>query len=485
MVVSSTRAEYVAVPRLRTDLETESWRLLREEWLADPAARAESEAWEQRRAQVRPHMRAWLNRFLEGDIGVERFRAAFDRRTRTDWDAFALKGASGAMFLNALAKHGAHPVKLARCLRAAFRLPADVDAAAGQLAEFVARVASPSLALDANGQAHPESVVAQPTHAVFFATMCWHLQDPDRWPGFHPSARQVLHDEEELFASTGSPVRDYLIFRETFLSLASALSLTVWQLEHLCWWHAQRSSTTSDDGLFTYDGYDDVTPRRARGRGTHGARSGRGVRRELPSRAPLADRPAALGQLAVRETPPPYVPFTEPPPLDHTHVQWMLAKVGQQLGCRAWIAANDWRREWGGERLGSLSVPRLPPLGMAPDSQRLVSLIDVVWLTGSNEVAAAFEVEHTTSVYSGLLRMADLAALSPNLSFPLYIVAPAARLAKVRRELARPTFRALGLHQRCRFFSSEALLRALPGLSRWATGPDAIEKLADAAPVAD
>jgi hypothetical protein len=111
---------------------------------------------------------------------------------------------------------------------------------------------------------------------------------------------------------------------------------------------------------------------------------------------------------------------------------------------------------------GALSVPRLPQLGMAPDSQRLVSLIDVVWLTGSNQVAAAFEVEHTTSVYSGLLRMADLAALSPNLNFPLYVVAPASRLPKVRRELARPTFRALELDRRCRFFSSEALLRALP-----------------------
>jgi hypothetical protein len=49
----------------------------------------------------------------------------------------------------------------------------------------------------------------------------------------------------------------------------------------------------------------------------------------------------------------------------------------------------------------------------------------------------------------------------------------------VRRELVRPTFRALALDRRCRFFSSEALLKALPNLARWATGPDAIEKLAE------
>ena len=459
--------------RPRTDLETESWRLLREEWASDAEARAECEEWEQRRARVRPQMLAWLNRFLDGGVGVERFRAEFDRRTRTDWDAFALKGPSGAMFLNAVSKHAGHRVKLARHLRAALRIPGDVAAAAVQLAEFVEKVAAPSLGLDADQRPSPDAGVAQPTHAVFFASMCWHLRDPDQWPGFHPSSRQVLHDEEALFAPTGNPVCDYLAFREAFLSLASALSLTVWQLEHLCWWHVRRSTETNN-GLFTYD---DGAPRRRRTRGERH----RHDRRPAPTERPVLRTQPSSPVWAVRESTPPYVPFTDPPTLDHTYVQWLLAKVGQHLGCRVWIAANDLRREWGGERLGALSVPRLPQLGMSPDSQRLVSLIDVVWLTGSNQVAAAFEVEHTTSVYSGLLRMADLAALSPNINFPLYVVAPASRLPKVRRELARPTFRALELDRRCRFFSSEALLRALPGLNRWATGPEAIEKLADAA----
>jgi hypothetical protein len=416
-------------------------------------------------------MCAWLDRFLDGDIGLERFRATFDRRTRTDWDAFALKGPAGAGFLNALAKHGGHRVKLARRLRQVLRVPADVETAALQLGELVATLSAPALELDPTNAAHDghDGIAVQPTHAVFFASLCWHLHDPDKWPGFHPSARLVLSEEEDLFIPTGNPVRDYLLFREVFLSLAVGLSLTVWQLEHLCWWRS-RQTESDDSGLFSYD---DVRRRRPRQKTTFADRPARQV--------VYAERPAKAARAAVRETTPPYVPFTDPPPLDHTHVQWLLAKVGGQLGCRVWVAANDWRRDWSGERLGSLSVPRLPPLGMSPDSQRLVSLIDVVWLSGTNQVAAAFEVEHTTSVYSGLLRMADLAALSPNLSFPLYIVAPAARLPKVRRELARPTFRALGLDQRCRFFSSESLLRALPGLVRWATGPEAIEKLAESA----
>ena len=108
----------------------------------------------------------------------------------------------------------------------------------------------------------------------------------------------------------------------------------------------------------------------------------------------------------------------------------------------------------------------------------MASLIDVVWLRGANEVAAAFEIEHTTSVYSGLLRLADLAALSPNLSFPMYVVAPRARLDKVKRELARPSLRALGLHLRCAIISAESLLDASESIVRWATDPSAIERLA-------
>jgi hypothetical protein len=454
-------------------------------------------------------MVALVQRFLSGGIGLEQFRSTFDRRTRTDWDAFALKGASGAMFLNALVKHSEHRVVLARQLRSAFRAPKNVDDATVQLAELIGAVAPLSLPLESDEQAGDAAAkpAVAPTHAVFFATMWWHLQAPDQWPAFQPSSRRVLHDEEELFTATGDPVHDYLLFRESFLSLAAVLSLTTWQLEHLCWWQSRRLPD-GDEPLFGFEEApsriratrrrtvaDPSAKRLTRADQSVGIPLYRADRDSSPSRPDgrsarndrvvRADVGFARNDGVVRETPPPYVPFTEPPALDHTHVQWLLAKVGKQLGCRVWIAANDWRRAWGAEPLGSLSVHALPPLGLSPDSQRVVSLIDVVWLTGVNQVAAAFEVEHTTSVYSGLLRMADLAALAPNLNFPLYVVAPASRLAKVRRELLRPTFRALELDRRCRFFSSEALLRALPSLARWATGPEAIEKLAESATTND
>ena len=50
------------------------------------------------------------------------------------------------------------------------------------------------------------------------------------------------------------------------------------------------------------------------------------------------------------------------------------------------------------------------------------------------------EIEHTTSIYSGLLRMSDLVAMQPNLQIPLFIVAPDVRRNKVIEEVNRPTF---------------------------------------------
>ncbi|HEX6965098.1 MAG TPA: hypothetical protein VF166_04795 [Gemmatimonadaceae bacterium] len=455
----SQRSHAVAVPVVQGP-QLESWRLLWEELAADAGAMDEYRTWEARRRIVRPQLLELLSRYLAGAADTEALRATFDHRTRTDWDAFGLKGMSGAMFLNKLVKHVPDDEALAARLRAVLPAPPDARTAAARLRAFITFLNTIERTEPAaRGQ-------LQPARAAFFVGMWWHLQDPERWPGFHPSARDVLQIEDRLYVPSGDPVDDYLTFRELFLGLASVLDRTVWELEYLCWWHQQRDdhegSDVDDDGVIPR-----TSPRRSRRRTPSTRRAGSTARATLAlvrdaDAAPDAGAPRTSGAPAIR----------------HTQMQWLLVTLGRSLGCRVWVAANDRHREWNGERLGTLSIRALPSLGIHPHSQRIVRAIDVVWLTGANEIAAAFEIERTTSVYSGLLRMADLTALSPNLNFPLYIVAPAERLEKVRRELSRPTFQRLGLHRRCGFFSEEVLLGAAESLRQWASGPDAIAKLA-------
>jgi hypothetical protein len=53
---------------------------------------------------------------------------------------------------------------------------------------------------------------------------------------------------------------------------------------------------------------------------------------------------------------------------------------------------------------------------------------------------SAFEIEHSTSIYSGILRLSELRAEAPNSNYPLFIVASEERRKRVFDELRRPTF---------------------------------------------
>ena len=136
------------------------------------------------------------------------------------------------------------------------------------------------------------------------------------------------------------------------------------------------------------------------------------------------------------------------------------------MGLDVWVARNDRSRKWNGQELGQL--PRMVqelPTQFNEATQRTIELIDVLWLKG-NSIAAAFEVECTTSIYSGLLRMSDLLALQPNLDIKLYLLAPDERRDKVEQEIQRPTFqlRPKPLPTVCGYLAFSRFLRKVEGI---------------------
>lgn len=416
-----------------TETEIDQWRLLWEEMKTDAEWMSFHEERDAKRRVVQEQIVDLTRRFLSGKIGTEELRETFDRKTRTDWDVFGVKGLSGAMFLNKLVKHIADQQALTSQLRDVLQCPPSVHEGRQRMETFL------RFQTDVIQSSQVTKGQLQPARTPFFVSAMWHFQAPEQWPIFYISGRRAL-ESQGIYSPTRNPVAAYFAFRECFLSLAKALSLQSWELEHLFAWQDQQRPHRDDETI---------------------------VEIEKPA-ATFRDDGRAVDEGEQEDI-----------DLDHTQVQWLLARIGKKLGCRIWIAANDQNKEYRDQRLGDLSITQLPALGLDSESQRVVSLIDVLWLRGHKQVVAAFEVEHTTSVYSGLLRMSDLAALSPNLSFPLYIVAPENRLDKVRRELSRPTFQALELHKRCGFFSFESLGREAESMMRWASDPSAIDKLAE------
>lgn len=127
---------------------------------------------------------------------------------------------------------------------------------------------------------------------------------------------------------------------------------------------------------------------------------------------------------------------------EHTQVQYLLIKIGRALKYDVYVARNDRHRSFDGQSFALLTLSELPSTGWSKDVMDTVSLIDVIWLKpGSGEIVSAFEVEKSTSIYSGILRMEDLARSIPDCACHFYLVAPNQREKDVMAQLARPAFR--------------------------------------------
>lgn len=160
----------------------------------------------------------------------------------------------------------------------------------------------------------------------------------------------------------------------------------------------------------------------------------------------------------------------------HTEIQAWLRDLGSALGFSVWIAANDQGRAFGSGRLGDGCLSVLPSVLQSAPGVDAIRLIDVLWLDDSGHVAAAFEVEHSTSIYSGIVRLLDLAHGLPG-SRGLFLVAPDDRESEVRAQLARPAFRSIA-NLDVRYLPYGELARHRESMARFGFGLKAIDAIA-------
>jgi type II restriction enzyme len=166
----------------------------------------------------------------------------------------------------------------------------------------------------------------------------------------------------------------------------------------------------------------------------------------------------------------------------HTEIQGLLRDIGLGLGYDVWIASNDRNRAYGGGRLSDGCAGDLRPFDGSAGIDA-VRLIDVLWLDKRDgAIHAAFEVEHTTSIYSGIVRMLDL-ALGPcgNLLKGIFLVAPDSREADVRAQMARPAFAAV-VNLDVRYLAYGELERHRETIIRFGEGLKAIRSISKVLP---
>ena len=160
---------------------------------------------------------------------------------------------------------------------------------------------------------------------------------------------------------------------------------------------------------------------------------------------PQEEAPATSAQDDVRES---------------IRVQASVAEIGAKMGFEIWVPNADRARVVSQvpESLHSSFLNKLP-LNYEANTLRTIEQIDVLWLKG-RAMVRAFEIEHTTAIYSGILRMADLLALQPNIDIRLNIVAPEEKRKKVFAEIMRPVFSLLEgrlLREQCAYLSYDSI----------------------------
>jgi type II restriction enzyme len=126
----------------------------------------------------------------------------------------------------------------------------------------------------------------------------------------------------------------------------------------------------------------------------------------------------------------------------HTEMQYHLIKIGAAIGYDVICAMNDKSKSYNGSNFSFHCLSDFPQMNVDKDTLNTIKLIDVIWFQrGTKNIIGAFEVEKSTSIYSGILRLTDLAYSIANGDEVFYIIIPDNREKDVRLQLSRPSIK--------------------------------------------
>jgi hypothetical protein len=142
-------------------------------------------------------------------------------------------------------------------------------------------------------------------------------------------------------------------------------------------------------------------------------------------------------------------------PTEHTEIQWRLIRLGHKSNFDVWVPVGDKSKEFDGHKFTDFVIKEFQE---TIDVPIYIKNIDAVWKLGYS-IKSAFEIENSTDIYSGILRLSDLRTLTPNSTYPLFIVANRERKNKVFKQLRRPTFsdNHLALDRAVKFLSYDSI----------------------------
>ena len=411
------------------------WKRRYEAYQRDVLWRERREDLFEERRLTQQAMRSFLRHFLDESLSLQEFNLHFQHYIHGEWSLFGPRGVEG-LALHTLVKHAPPHGCLATLLRAV--LPV-MDATPNEALEGQQRMASLVRQLEAwivTGEASRQQL--QPGRMPFFLSAWWHVQAPERWPLFCGSVRRMLVPEEAERKAEWTPIDTYFLVRERFVALMHLLKCSSWEVEQVCCWLDERVSGKPQQ--------------------------------EEARDEPLCEayeRFPSVGAMQLRGA----WCVSEGRQTSRIHLQWLLAKLGQKVGCEVWVAPVDRAQTWQNERLGDLSLECLPSL---PMGQQELAGVDLLWLH-KTELVAAYRIAQTPEeMVLSLLHLYDLSLLLPKRDVAFCVVASDLNGACVQSVLSRPLFQKYGKRRRCGVLFRERLFEHEEHILRWASSPKVV-----------
>lgn len=159
------------------------------------------------------------------------------------------------------------------------------------------------------------------------------------------------------------------------------------------------------------------------------------------------------------EPAPPFTLKTSPAEeLDHGRVISVISRFGKIFGYNVWIGEPEIRKN--SELKKHRDLERLEVAGVDKIALDRLKNVDVVWFLRKTIPVALIEVEHTTNIRQGLLRMANVFEAVPNLNVETFVVLPNKRQEKLGEVLREPSIKAL-VGERVVYYATYSLIAEL------------------------
>ncbi len=161
----------------------------------------------------------------------------------------------------------------------------------------------------------------------------------------------------------------------------------------------------------------------------------------------------------------------------HQELQYHLLKIGVSLGYDVMVAQNDQKKSYNGMNFSQICNGVLPNLNLDKQTEQTIKLIDVLWLERETKlIKAAFEVEKSTSIYSGILRLIDLSEAYSCDQQLFYIIIPDKREKDVINQFKRPSFKSI--QGKVKYILSSTIQKECDAICKYGSGHLVLEKIA-------